>query len=125
MRFFSASVLAFFAAAVGSASAATIVDINKRCSLSECIISLAAEGVSCAAALAEAGVDPIADIACILDAGAASLVVVCHSPSLFLLLERSHSLIAAVSISGSIVTVVVLWDQILTRRGHVMSQQKA
>ncbi|KAF7350139.1 hypothetical protein MVEN_01316200 [Mycena venus] len=75
MRFFSAGVLAFFAAAVGSASAAAIVNINRRCALSECIIALAAEGVSCAAALAEAGVDPIADIACILDAGAASLAV--------------------------------------------------
>ncbi|KAJ6505008.1 hypothetical protein C8R45DRAFT_923314 [Mycena sanguinolenta] len=75
MRFFSAGVLAFFTAAVGSASAAATVNINRRCNLSECIIALAAEGVSCAAALAEAGVDPLADIACILDAGAASLAV--------------------------------------------------
>ncbi|KAJ7256627.1 hypothetical protein C8J57DRAFT_1235486 [Mycena rebaudengoi] len=77
MRFFSAGVLASFAAAVGSASAAVIVNMNKRCDLSECIIGLAAEGVSCAAALAEGGLDPVADIACILDAGAASLAVYC------------------------------------------------
>ncbi|KAJ7309250.1 hypothetical protein DFH08DRAFT_487823 [Mycena albidolilacea] len=72
---FSAGIVAFFAAAVSSASAAATLNINKRCSLSECILALAAEGVSCAAALAEAGVDPIADIACILDAGAAELAV--------------------------------------------------
>ncbi|KAJ7625612.1 hypothetical protein FB45DRAFT_1029964 [Roridomyces roridus] len=64
------SLVALFAlvAAVSAAPAPARVRRQSQCDLATCLLALAPSAVSCGSAAAQAGIDPVSDISCLIAA---------------------------------------------------------
>ncbi|KAJ7160322.1 hypothetical protein C8R46DRAFT_1194689 [Mycena filopes] len=96
------SIVAFFAAVLATGVAAAPAPLFLRqdvCDIATCVIDLGGSVVSCAAAAAQLGVDPISDAGCLF---AAAKTVTAFPPSCNGCLEKFGVSVPTDTISGAI-----------------------